>query len=341
MSNTEKPDIGVLGAGTWGCTLAALLAGKGCKPGLWDYSPDVMDRLEDTRIPARLPHLTLPPSVRMERTLDQIARNAEFLVIVIPSHGVRSLCEHLRKTQLDLSSKRFVLCSKGFERETLLPLHNVMEQVLGKDIHRQICLLSGPSHAEEVSRRMPTTVVSCSFSPELAGRVQGIFHTEFFRVYTQEDVLGVELGGAVKNVIAIAAGVCDGLGFGDNSRAALITRGLAEMIRLGIAMGARIDTFSGLAGVGDLIVTTTSRHSRNRNFGELLARGRSVKQALDEIGMVVEGVNTAHSVMALGEKYNVAMPISRETYRIIYEGKKPEDAVRDLLERAPKPEIYT
>ncbi len=330
----------VLGAGTWGCTLAALLSEKGYDITIWDISEGVLDILERTRVPFRLPSLTLPRDVGIEHKLTEALAGAEILVIVVPSHSVRPLCENLLDADPNISSRKFVLCSKGIERGTLLTMSGVMEDVLGSKVRERFCCLSGPSHAEEVSKKMPTTVVASAYRAEVAGEVQEIFHTRFFRIYTQQDVLGVELGAAVKNVIAIAAGVCDGLGFGDNTKAALLTRGLAEIMRLGVAMGARRETFSGLAGVGDLMVTAMSRHSRNRNFGELLAKGCSVEEAMGEIGMVVEGVKTADSVRALSEKYSVQMPISREVYRLIYEGKKPHDAVQDLLKRSPKPEIY-
>ena len=188
---------------------------------------------------------------------------------------------------------------------------------------------------------MPTSIVASAWRLEAARQIQNVFHTEYLRVYTHDDVLGVELGGSLKNVIAIAAGVCDGLGLGDNTKAALLTRGLAEMTRLGVAMGSRGDTFSGLSGMGDLIVTAMSRHSRNRNFGELLARGLSVDQAMTEIGMVVEGFRTADSVRALSEKFGVAMPISRQVYEILYCGKEPRTALKELMSRSQKPEIYS
>jgi len=191
-----------------------------------------------------------------------------------------------------------------------------------------------------VSQGIPTTVVAASNNEETAGAIQSLFMSERFRVYRHDDMLGVELGGSLKNVIAIAAGMCDGLGFGDNSKAALLTRGLAEIIRLGVAMGARFETFSGLTGLGDLIVTANSRHSRNRNFGERIAKGGSVEKAQEEIGMVVEGIRTCHSALGLAEQYNVELPISREVYAVLFEGKTPEQAARDLMLREPKPEIY-
>lgn len=340
MNDILKIRAGILGAGTWGCTLASLLAQKGPSVSLWDVSPEVRQNLAKTRIPSKLPHLKLPQDIRIDEHLSSTVSKSDLLVIVVPSHAVRDLCEKLVKEDPKVSRKTFVLCSKGLEQETLLPLSGVMEDVLGVTIRKRFCYLSGPTHAEEVSRKMPTSIVASAYNAGLARHIQQIFHTDYLRVYTHNDVLGAELGGAIKNVIAIAAGICDGLGFGDNSKAALITRGLAEIIRLAVAMGARRETFSGLAGVGDLIVTATSTHSRNWSFGWLLAKGRSMEQAMEEIGMVIEGVRTADTVMALALKHKVQMPISREIYQILYEGKTAREAVQDLMERSPKPEIY-
>ena len=340
MNDLLKANTGVLGAGTWGCTLASLLSPKAPLVRLWDSSSQVRQNLLQTRTPFKLPHLKLPTNVLIDEHLSSTVADSDLLIIVVPSHAVRSLCEQLVKADPNLDRKIFVLCSKGLEQETLLPLSGVMVDVMGEAIRDRFCYLSGPTHAEEVSRKMPTSIVASAYNLGLARRIQEIFHTDYLRVYTHDDVLGAELGGAIKNVIAIAAGICDGLGFGDNTKAALITRGLAEIIRLAVTMGARRETFSGLAGVGDLIVTATSNHSRNRNFGWLLAKGRSMEEAMKEIGMVVEGVRTAHTVMALARKHNVQMPISREIYRILYEGKAARDAVPDLMERSPKPEIY-
>ena len=341
MDGNIKKRITVLGAGTWGSTLAGLLADKSFPVRLWDVSGEVMDTLLETRTPPKLPHLRLPEGVELTRQLEEAVGNAELLVIVTPSHAVRNLCMRLSEIKSSLPQNvDYVLCSKGLEQKTLMTLNQVMEDVLGPEVHDRICCLSGPSHAEEVSKKMPTSITASSFNHDLAVEVQKIFHTHFFRVYTHKDVLGVELGGSVKNVIAIAAGICDGLGFRDNTKAALITRGLAEIIRLGEAMGASRETFSGLAGIGDLIVTAMSKHSRNRNFGELLAKDITVQEAMDQIGMVVEGVRTADSVKSLAEKYDVQMPISMEIYRLIYEEKDPKEAVKDLMGRSPKPEIY-
>lgn len=338
--NSDPKRILVLGSGTWGCTLASLLAEKGLSVSLWDKDGEVRDRLKHTRIPVKLPNLKLFDEILIEDDLSLALPQARFLVITVPSHSLRELCQVIKHHNLDLSSVTLILCSKGVEQHTLLTPSGIVRDVLGEKAIPGYCCLSGPSHAEEVSRKIPTSVVACSFLPPVSVKVQELFHTDYFRIYTQEDVLGVELGGAVKNVIAIAAGISDGLGFGDNTKAALLTRGLAEIMRLGVAMGARRETFTGLAGIGDLIVTCISRHSRNRNFGELIAGGYSVEGAMSHIGMVVEGVKTADSVKALSEKYEIPMPISREIYSVLYEGKNPPEAVKDLMGRSLKPEIF-
>jgi len=337
---TKNINIAVLGAGTWGCTLGALLAEKRFPIRMWDISAEILETLKANRVHPKLPWLHLPENVSFEYELASAVNGAEYLIIVTPSHAVRSLSAEMQKANARIAEKKFVICSKGIEQGSLLPLSGVVEDILGAAARDSICCLTGPTHAEEVSRKMPSSIVAASAQKNLAIQVQEIFHTEFLRVYFHDDLIGVQLGGSVKNVIAIAAGVSDGLGFGDNTKAALLTRGLAEIIRLGAAMGARAETFSGLSGIGDLIVTATSHHSRNRNFGELIAKGRTVEEALREIGMVVEGVKTADSVLALSQKYQVSMPISQEVYNLIYMGKKPLDALRDLMGRSPKPEIY-
>jgi glycerol-3-phosphate dehydrogenase (NAD(P)+) len=230
------------------------------------------------------------------------------------------------------------LCTKGIEEETLLTPTGVIESVWGEEWRSRLVVLSGPSFAPEVALGKPTTVCVASRDRSLSAYYQTLFMTDRFRVYTQDDVMGVELGGALKNVVAIAAGVCDGLGLGENARAALITRGLAEMIRLGVVMGAQAHTFAGLTGLGDLVLTCVGKSSRNHRFGELLARGFPPDEALKEIGMVVEGLPTARSAYALARKHGVVMPITREIYAVAYEGKRPADAAKDLMQREARPE---
>jgi glycerol-3-phosphate dehydrogenase (NAD(P)+) len=342
MRITKQSRIAVLGAGAWGSTLANMLYLRGYrKIYLWDISPQVIENLRESRTPPKLRNLHLPERIVLTTSLDEALRDASVLVLAIPSHGMRSLCERMQPRLSSLRKARFVICCKGLEEKTLLTPSGVMLDSLGRGVRSRICVLSGPSHAEEVSRSVPTTVVASAFNQPVAEEIQRLFNSQFFRVYTQSDVLGVELGGALKNVIAIAAGICDGLRLGDNPKAALLTRGLAEIIRLGTALGAHAVTFSGLTGVGDLIVTATSHYSRNRNFGELIARGLSRTQAERRIGMVVEGIRTTRCARKLSQQLNVSAPISREVYSVLFRGKDPRDALRSLMQRKPKPEIYS
>ncbi|OPZ15091.1 MAG: Glycerol-3-phosphate dehydrogenase (NAD(P)+) [candidate division BRC1 bacterium ADurb.BinA364] len=327
----------MLGVGTWGLSLACLLHGKGVPTCGWDAFPQYLRSLDETRKHPKLPQLTIPRSLRFEPDLARAAQ-AECLVLAPASYGMRAVCEQLRDLHLDWSGRVLALCSKGLEEPSRKSMRDVALETLGDEIEPRLAVLTGPSHAEEVSRQSPTTVVAASSNPETAARIQATFFAPAFRVYTHDDVIGAELGGALKNVIAIAAGICHGLGFGDNAAAALITRGLAEITRLGVALGAREETFSGLAGMGDLIVTAMSRHSRNRNFGEMVAQGLTVEQAKQEIGMAVEGIRTCASAVALAKEKGIDMPIAREVYAVLYEAKNPAQAARDLMLRDPKPE---
>lgn len=336
MTNDLQP-VAIIGAGTWGISLACLLNNKGVAVKAWDAFPDYVEHLRNERRHEKLPGLCIPAELPLTSSLGDIADCRTF-VLVVASHAMRKVCEQLTKAGIDFSERTIVICTKGIEERSLKPMGEVVLDVMGEDARERLVVLSGPSHAEEVSRDLPTTVVAASANHDIAVRVQGLFMTPRFRVYTHDDVLGVELGGSLKNVIAIAAGICDGLGFGDNTRAALITRGLAEMKRLGMAMGAQEDTFSGLAGVGDLIVTAGSSHSRNHNFGEKLAQGLSAEEAQRQIGMVVEGVHSCAGALHLAEKYRVEMPITREVYAMLFEGKDPRQVVKDLMEREAKPE---
>lgn len=332
--------IAVLGAGTWGITLANLLAEKGHSVKAWDISEKLIDELKKNRVHSKLPDMILSDKLALSCDFNATVDGADYVIIVVPSNAVRETAKRLNEI-VGSKDKKYVICSKGIEEGSLLIMSEVMIDVMGEGVRRNIGVLSGPSHAEEVSKKLPTTVVSTAYNSRLAEEIQSLFFCEYFRLYTQEDILGVEIAASLKNVIAIAAGICEGMGFGDNTKAALITRGLAEITRLGIAMGARSETFSGLAGMGDLIVTATSRHSRNNTFGHLIARGESTEQALSEIGMVVEGIRTANSARSLSGKHKIPMPISEQVYEIIYKGKSAKDALKDLLLREPKPEIYT
>jgi glycerol-3-phosphate dehydrogenase (NAD(P)+) len=261
-------------------------------------------------------------------------RGTELVVLAVPSHGMRPICEKLRDylpTDVPVVS-----VAKGIENGTGARMSEVIAEVLKTE---HIVVLSGPSHAEEVGRGIPTAVVAASLQAQHAVLAQKAFMNERFRIYTHDDIIGVELGGALKNVIAIAAGACDGIGFGDNTKAALCTRGLTEMTRLGVALGARRETFFGLSGVGDLIVTAFSRHSRNRGFGERLGKGETLEQIVASTQMVAEGVKTAKSAWQLAQRHGVDVPITREVHAILYEGKPPKQAVRDLMTREAKPEF--
>lgn len=340
QSAREFERIAVLGAGTWGCTLAALLQGNGHEVRLWDFDPNVVESLRRTRTPRKLPHLKLPEPIALSENIADVANGVGMVVFVTPSVGMRSTAESLEKSRPDDGRRIYVICTKGLEKNTHRTMSQVLLEVFGESVRGRLCVLSGPSHAEEVARRAPTTITAAAYDQATARRVQAAFFCPTFRVYTHDDVLGVEIGAAVKNVIAIAAGICDGLGMGDNAKAALITRGLAEIMRLGRALGVNERTLAGLSGMGDLIVTAISRHSRNRNFGELLAKGLAPQQAAEAIGMVVEGMPTVRAVVEMARRHNVEMPISQAVFSVLYDARPVERAVSDLLGREPKPEIY-
>ena len=334
---TDIQTVSLLGAGSWGCALAALLAGKGIRVRLWEFDRSEAERLARERtLPGKLADFHLPDTVEVTPVLVDALEDAEALVFVVPSAFFRNTAKSVREALGDRPCPDLVVtCSKGLEVGTLAPTSRILTDELGV---ASPVALSGPSHAEEVSVGLPTTVTAASEDPERGRQAQELFFTQTFRVYTSTDVLGVELGGALKNVLAIACGAASGLGFGDNTMAALITRGLAEMTRLGTAMGADPLTFAGLSGIGDLIVTCASRHSRNRRLGLALAEGLSLDEALAEIGMVVEGVETARTVDALKERYEVEMPISTQVAAVLFEGIPVKEAVTSLMLRDPKPE---
>ena len=332
--------IGVFGAGAWGITLADLLARKGNEVVAWDFDSGVVDHLKRERSPRKLPELHISDSLQMTSDFDECAQHGEVLLCAVPSFAVRSLCERLTPLVGGLEKRTLITVSKGIEEGSLKLPSQIIEEYFGASAMERVTALSGPSHAEEVSRRIPTVVVSASSNAQTAEFVQDLFMLPEFRVYTQHDILGVELAAALKNVIAIAAGGCDGLGFGDNTKAALVTRGLAEISRVGRAMGADPMTFSGLAGLGDRVVTARSRHSRNRHFGELIASGRTVEQALEEVGQVVEGYRTCKSAHQLTSKLQVEAPLTNAVHEVLYCGASLRQAVGDLLTRDPKSEIY-
>jgi glycerol-3-phosphate dehydrogenase (NAD(P)+) len=326
--------VTVLGAGSWGTTLALVLNQNNHKITCWSFDKKDVDEINKTGENKKfLPGLSLPDDVIFTNDLQGSMDSAEIIIVAIPSHAVRSVIQ-----SIDLAEKKnlvWVNVAKGIENKTLLRISQVIEQV-GHVSPQNIAVLFGPSHAEEVSREIPTAIVSASSSQKTATLVQDLFMRPYFRVYSNLDIVGVELGGALKNIIAVAAGICDGAGFGDNTKAALITRGLAEINRLGLKMGAKADTFAGLSGMGDLIVTCTSMHSRNRYVGEQIGKGRSLQDILNEMVMVAEGVKTTASAFELSQKENVEMPITEQVYKTLFEGKPPAEAMRDLMTRASK-----
>jgi glycerol-3-phosphate dehydrogenase (NAD(P)+) len=325
-------NITVIGTGGWGTALAVLLHGNGHRVTLWGRLPEEVDPiLAHRENKTFLPGVKIPDAIQVTLDTKTALRQAEMAVFAVPSHGMRPICRQVREYLP--ANAALVHVAKGIENETGARMSEVIAEELKTD---RVVVLSGPSHAEEVGRGIPTAVVVAGRDAALA---QQAFMNERFRVYTHDDIIGVELGGALKNVIALAAGCCDGIGFGDNTKAALCTRGLAEMSRLGVGMGARPETFFGLSGVGDLIVTAFSRHSRNRGFGERLGQGETAEQIAASTKTVAEGVKTAKSVWQLAQKRGVDVPISREVYAILYEGKPPKQAVRDLMKREAKPEF--
>jgi glycerol-3-phosphate dehydrogenase (NAD(P)+) len=326
--------VSIIGAGSWGTSLSILLSNNGHDVRVWSLFQNEIDMLNQEREHKdKLPGVRIPEKVVFTTDLKQCLEGHEFIVIVVPSQTVRSssklLAPYVKKDDI------VVICSKGLEEQTGMRLSEV---VLSELPEVQPVALYGPSHAEEVALSIPTTVVSASPNQEAAMSVQDVFMSPFFRVYTSSDIVGAEVGSALKNVIALCAGICDGLGFGDNSKAALMTRGIIEIARLGTAMGANAKTFSGLTGVGDLIVTCTSRHSRNWQAGNLIGKGRSVEEAQKEVRMVVEGVSATRAAKELSEKYKVNMPICQEAYQILFEEKDCKKAVYDLMTRSRKHE---
>ena len=328
-------NITVIGTGGWGTALAVLLHGNGHVVTLWSRLKEEVEPILATREnQAFLPGVKVPEAITV--TLDDAAalRGAELVVLAVPSHGMRPTCVRLKPFLP--AGAALVHVAKGIENDTGKRMSEVITETLGA---RALAVLSGPSHAEEVARGVPSAVVIASADAALAAMAQDVFMNERFRIYTHDDVTGVELGGALKNVIALAAGVCDGIGFGDNTKAALCTRGLAEMSRLGVALGARRETFFGLSGLGDLIVTAFSRYSRNRAFGERIGRGETAQQILGSIKSVAEGVKTAKSVQQVAHRAGVETPIAAEVYATIYGGKSPGEAVRHLMAREARPEF--
>ena len=330
----------VLGAGSWGTTLALVLNENDNPVTLWEFDPPQAEALlRDRENRKFLPDVPIPERIGITTDMNGALADAEAAVFAVPSHVVREVAAAARSA---LRSDALVVnVAKGIENQTLMRMSEVLSEELGRPGARRIGSLVGPSHAEEVSCRLPTTVVAAANDEETAVAIRGLFVTDYLRVYTNTDLVGVELGVSLKNVIAIAAGICDGLGFGDNTKGALLTRGLAEITRLGVSMGGRLETFAGLSGMGDLITTCCSRHSRNRHVGEQIAAGRTLDEILDSMVMVAEGVRTTESAVALARSHAVEMPITDQMHLVLFEGKDPAEAIRDLMLRDPKSEIRT
>lgn len=321
--------VGVLGAGSWGTALSLLLYKNGHDVTIWSIDKAEVEMLQTEREhKSKLPGVILPQDMHITNDLQEGMQDKDFLVLAVPSVFTRNTAKNMKA--FIKPGQIVVDVAKGIEEHTLMTLS---EQIREELPEAEVAVLSGPSHAEEVGRGIPTTCVVGATTQEIAEYLQQAFKNDFFRVYISPDILGIEIGGALKNVIALAAGMADGLGYGDNTKAALITRGIAEITRLGVAMGGKAETFSGLTGIGDLIVTCASVHSRNRRAGYLMGQGMSMKEAMDEVHMVVEGVYSAKAGLALAKKYNVSLPIIEQVNAILFENKNPAEAVKELMVR--------
>jgi glycerol-3-phosphate dehydrogenase (NAD(P)+) len=328
----------VLGAGSWGTTLAVLLEGNGLRVSLWTYREDQAEAIREKRENTPfLPGIAIPEDIEILTDIERAVAEKDLIVAAVPSQYLRPVAEHV--ANFDFGNAIIVNVAKGIENGSLMTMSEVLLDVLRRVKRDNICTLSGPSHAEEVSRKIPTAVVAASTSSQTAKTAQSVFGTTYFRVYVNDDLRGVELGGSLKNVIAVGAGISDGAGFGDNTKAAIMTRGIFEITRLGVAMGAEPRTFGGLSGVGDLIVTCMSKYSRNRYVGEQVGKGRKLSDVLNEMVMVAEGVQTTKSARDLARKYGIEMPITNEVHSALFEGKDPYKATQDLMTRDAKGEV--
>jgi glycerol-3-phosphate dehydrogenase (NAD(P)+) len=332
--------IGVLGAGSWGTTLALLLSENKFRIRLWEFFPEHVEALlRDRENRKFLPGIRIPETIEIGSDIDAAVRGADLLAFVVPSHVVRSVAQKVAGCGAFDREAIFVNAAKGLEEGSLKRMSEVLQDELPGAAPRIFSLI-GPSHAEEVSRQMPTSIVVAGERGEAIKEVQRVFFRPYFRVYTNDDIIGAEIAVALKNIIAIAAGVCDGLGYGDNTKAALLTRGLVEISRLGCALGAKLETFAGLAGIGDLIVTCFSKHSRNRFVGEHIGKGETLEQVLAGMVMVAEGVRTTKAAVALGREKGIELPIIESTYNILFNGKDPREAITELMNRPPTEEMH-
>ncbi|ARD49441.1 glycerol-3-phosphate dehydrogenase [Sporosarcina sp. P37] len=332
--------VSIIGAGSWGTALAFVLAENGHDSLIWTRRAEQADEINDRHTNHRyLPEVKLPENLNSTSDLKTAVQHAKTIVLAVPTVAMRETCRSIQ--ELLTEPAVFVHVSKGIDPDSLKRISEIIAEEIDESLREAIVVLSGPSHAEEVVMRHPTTVAAASCNMAAAERVQDLFMSNYFRVYTNKDVIGVELGGALKNVIALAAGISDGLGYGDNAKAALITRGLAEITRLGVKMGAGQQTFSGLTGLGDLVVTCTSVHSRNWRAGNLLGKGQSLEKVTEEMGMVIEGVRTTKAAYRLAQQFEVNMPLTEALYSILFGGIPPKQAVDQLMSRGKKQEIDT
>lgn len=324
--------VGVLGAGSWGTALALLLYKNGHEVTLWSIDQNEVEQLKKEREhKSKLPGVKIPEDMEITNCMETAVTGKDFVVLAVPSPFIRGTARTMKSYVAE--NQKIVNVAKGIEETTLKTLTEQIEEELPM---ADVAVLSGPSHAEEVGRGLPTTCVVGAKTKATAEYLQKMFMNEVFRVYTSPDILGIEIGGALKNVIALAAGIADGLGYGDNTKAALITRGITEIGRLGIQMGGKMESFTGLTGIGDLIVTCASVHSRNRKAGYLIGQGKTMQEAMDEVQMVVEGVYSAKAAIKLAEKYKVSMPIIEQVNQVLFEGKDPAKAVNELMMRDGK-----
>lgn len=329
-------NVTVIGDGGWGTTLALLLNKNGARVKLWGVFPEYIELMKSKKENVKfLPGIKLPPDISLTTDISEAVSGADMLILAVPSQHMRDVAARIESFGTGFMDKIFVSGSKGIENGTLMRMSEVVRDVLGSV---KIGVLSGPTISYEVARGLPTTVVAASEDKDAAREIQDLFMADNFRVYTNTDVIGVELGGSLKNVIAIAAGISDGLGFGVNTKSGLLVRGMVEIARLGVAMGARQETFYGISGLGDLVTTCVSSHGRNRWFGEEIGKGKKPQEILKTTEMVVEGAGTSKSCHELCRKYGAEMPITEQIYSVIYEGKDPKTAVRELMTRERKAE---
>jgi len=327
--------VAFLGGGSFGTALARLIANKGYDVNFWLRNEAIAQEINQNRTNEKyLKGVIIPKNVKATCDMKEALTDVKYIVLTLPSSSIRSVCEQIKPYVED--EHVVISLSKGIEEGTGLRLSDVIEEVLSK----KPVVLSGPSHAEEVAAEIPTTIVSSSKDMKLAEEVQELFMTPYLRVYTNDDLIGVEIGGAVKNIIALAAGIVDGIGYGDNTKAALMTRGMKEISRVGIRLGGRVETFYGLTGMGDLIVTCTSMHSRNRRAGILIGKGKKLPEVLKEVGMVVEGVKACHAFYQLKEVLGISMPITDALYKVLFEGRDPVKEIKDLMLRDKKSENF-